>query len=139
MAWLRFSLGAILFFSFFLGGGTSANAMGKRRYTEGETQTGNASWYGNSQGHVTASGERFDERDFTAAHRYLPFGSIVRVTNLENGRTVDVRINDRGPWKGGRILDVSSAAADVLDMKRAGIVRVKLELLKLGSPARHNE
>ncbi len=102
----------------------------------GETEFGRASWYGDDQGHETASGERFDEDALTAAHRHLPFGTIVRVTNQENGRSVEVRINDRGPWTGGRILDVSSAAADVLQMKRAGIVSVKIEVLRLGSPKR---
>ena len=60
----------------------------------------------------------------------------MRVTNQQNGRSVEVRINDRGPWKGGRIIDVTSAAADVLEMKRAGIVPVKVEVVRLGSPGR---
>jgi len=100
------------------------------------TEYGKASWYGSDQGIHTASGERFDEDDLTAAHRHLPFGTIVRVTNRENGRSVEVRINDRGPWCGGRIIDVSSAAADVLRMKRSGIVSVEIEVVRLGSPKR---
>jgi peptidoglycan lytic transglycosylase len=103
----------------------------------GDTEFGKASWYGYENGRRTASGERFDTDDLTAAHRHLPFGTIVRVTNRENGRSVEVRINDRGPWcGGGRIIDVSSAAADVLRMKKAGIVRVEIEVVRLGSPAR---
>ena len=102
----------------------------------GEIECGKASWYGSEQGHHTSSGERFDADALTAAHRHLPFGTIVRVTNKQNGRSVEVRINDRGPWRGGRIIDVTSAAADVLEMKRSGIVPVELEVLKLGSPVR---
>jgi rare lipoprotein A len=104
---------------------------------EGETQTGMASWYGAEQGHHTASGERFNPNAMTAAHRHLPFGTIIRVTNTLNGRAVDLRINDRGPWIHGRILDVTDAAADVLDMKRQGTVPVTIEILKLGPPSRH--
>ena len=102
-----------------------------------DTEYGKASWYGYENGRHTASGERFDTDDLTAAHRHLPFGTIVRVTNCQNGRSCEVRINDRGPWTGGgRIIDVTSAAADILQMKRAGVVPVKLEVLKLGSPKR---
>ena len=99
----------------------------------GETQHGLASWYSVKDGIHTASGERMDDHQLTAAHRRLPFGTIVRVTNEQNGRSVDVRINDRGPWTGGRLIDLSSAAADELDMKRAGIVPVELEVLQVGS------
>jgi rare lipoprotein A len=118
-----------------------ASAMGPKRYRAGETQHGLASWYGSEQrGHLTADGERFDEHEFTAAHRHLPFGTIVRVTNRSNGLSVDVRINDRGPFgDGDRIIDVSSAAADVLQMKRAGTVPVEVEIIQLGSPARANQ
>ncbi len=123
----------------FVAGVAPATAAGPKRYHGGETESGKASWYGRSQGHVTASGERFNENELTAAHRRLPFGSVVRVTNLQNGRSVEVRINDRGPWTGGRILDVSSAAADVLEMKKSGIVPVRMEVMELGSPGRHAE
>ena len=72
-------------------------------------------------------------RLLTAAHRHLPFGTIVRVTNRLNGESVEVRINDRGPWTGdNRIIDVSSAAADALQMKKAGIVPVEIEVVQLG-------
>ncbi len=101
-------------------------------YTPGETLRGMASWYGSEQGRETASGERFNPHLLTAAHRHLPFGTIVRVTNRMNGRSVEVRINDRGPFGDGhRILDLSSAAADVLQMKQCGIVPVEVEVLEL--------
>ena len=82
-----------------------------------------ASWYGaNHQGHPTANGEKFDRQKLTAAHRSLPFGTIVRVTNLINGKQVLVRINDRGPYHRGRALDLSEAAARRLGMLRDGLI-----------------
>jgi rare lipoprotein A len=114
-------------------------AFGPERYRPSEKEFGKASWYGSEQGHHTASGERFNQDALTAAHRRLPFGTIVRVTNQINGRSVEVRINDRGPWSRGRILDVTSAAADVLRMKKMGVVPVEVEIIELGSPGRHNE
>lgn len=94
-------------------------------------QRGMATFYGNEQqGGPTASGERFDKRRLTAAHRTLPFGTRVRVTNTRNGRSVEVRINDRGPYGRGRIIDVSEAAARRLDMIDAGVVPVVVEVLK---------
>ena len=80
-------------------------------------------------GHRTASGERFDPADFTAAHRSIAFNSRVAVTNMANGKEVIVRINDRGPWAKGRIIDLSYAAAKIIGMHRSGTARVKLELL----------
>jgi len=115
----------------------TADAFGPKRYHEGETQRGLASWYGAEQGRLTASGERFDPGQLTAAHRHLPFGTVVRVTNRENGLSVNVRINDRGPFgDGDRIIDLSSAAANVLQMKRSGVIPVELEVIRLGSPGR---
>jgi rare lipoprotein A len=94
------------------------------------TYEGKASWYGKEQnGHATASGERFNMNALTAAHRTLHMNSRVRVTNLRNGRSVIVRINDRGPYSHGRIIDVSLAAAKQLQMIEAGIVPVRLEVL----------
>ena len=91
---------------------------------------GQASWYGaKHQGKPTASGERFDQNALTAAHRQLPFGTRVRVTHLGNGRQVTVRINDRGPFVRGRIIDLSRAAAERLDMLRAGVVPVRVQAL----------
>jgi rare lipoprotein A len=117
--------------AFFTGCATTSES-----YHDGETQSGLASWYGREQqGHLTADGERFNMHLLTAAHRRLPFGSMVRVTNKLNGRSVVVRINDRGPWADDdRIIDVSSAAADILQMKRSGIVPVEVEVLSLHTP-----
>jgi rare lipoprotein A len=93
-------------------------------------QTGKASWYGPQfQGKITASGDTFNQRAFTAAHPTLPFGSKVKVTNLANGKSVEVKINDRGPLLENRIIDVSRAAAEVLEMKESGTTTVRLELL----------
>ena len=93
---------------------------------------GKASWYGREQhGHLTANGERFNMYALTAAHRTLRMNTHVRVINLRNGRTTVVRINDRGPYGGhGRIIDVSYAAATRLRMIRAGVVPVRLRLLR---------
>lgn len=93
------------------------------------TQVGLASWYGSRFRHRrTASGERYDFHDLTAAHRTLPLQTIVRVTNLQNNRSVLVRINDRGPFAPGRIIDVSKGAAELLGMTRAGVVPVRIEV-----------
>ena len=115
-------------------------AFGPKRYHEGETEKGDASWYGaDFQGKQTADGETFDKNQMTAAHRHLPFGSIVRVTNLKNGISVEVRINDRGPFEDDRIIDVSEAAAEILQMKKAGVVPVEIEVIRLGPPSRRND
>ena len=93
-------------------------------------ETGLASWYGPKfHGKLTASGEVFNQEKFTAAHPTLPWGSKVKVTNLDNRRSVDVRINDRGPFKRGRIIDVSRAAARALGMMGPGITTVRIEWL----------
>ncbi|WP_193367590.1 septal ring lytic transglycosylase RlpA family protein [Pelagibius marinus] len=95
-----------------------------------ESYVGLASWYGPGfHGRRTASGKRFDMAALTAAHRSLPFGSRVRVTNLANGRSVIVRINDRGPYVKPRIIDLSRAAARELDFLEDGITRVRIDLL----------
>ncbi|MFQ5927465.1 MAG: septal ring lytic transglycosylase RlpA family protein [Terriglobia bacterium] len=97
----------------------------------GETQTGLASWYGDPfHGRRTASGEIFNKRKFTAAHRTLPFHTWVRVTNLENGQFTTVRINDRGPFIEGRIIDLSQATAQALDMIGAGTALVRLDVIQ---------
>ncbi|MDM7925515.1 MAG: septal ring lytic transglycosylase RlpA family protein [bacterium] len=98
-------------------------------------QYGKASHYGTGDGfhgNKTASGEVFDRNQLTAAHRTLPFGTLCRVTNLSNGRSVVVRINDRGPFVKGRIIDLSWAAAKRIGSDRAGVVDVKVEVLKRG-------
>lgn len=95
----------------------------------GEFARGGASWYGLRFNHRrTASGERFDMGAFTAAHRTLPFGTLVCVRSLSSGKTVMVRINDRGPYASGRIIDLSQAAAEALDMVGTGIKQVALSL-----------
>ncbi|MCL4235311.1 MAG: septal ring lytic transglycosylase RlpA family protein [Deltaproteobacteria bacterium] len=105
------------------------------RYTvrdrpEGWSQSGTACWYGGEfHGRRTASGEIFDENKLTAAHPSLPFGTIVRVTNTANDRSVLVRINDRGPWKRGRIIDLSRAAADQIGMIQTGLAEVEIEVV----------
>lgn len=92
-------------------------------------EEGIASWYGKPyHGRTTASGERYDMHALTAAHRTLPFQTMVKVTNLENRRTVVVRITDRGPFVKGRIIDLSRAAAKQLGMVERGIVRVRIEV-----------
>jgi len=96
----------------------------------GSTETGIASWYGVPyHGRPTASGEIFDMEKLTAAHRALPFETWVEVTNLSNGKQVDVRITDRGPFVGGRVIDLSMAAARQIDMVRAGTARVRLKVI----------
>ena len=92
--------------------------------------TGVASYYGAKfHGRKTASGERFDMHAMSAAHRNLPFGSRVRVTHLRNGRSIIVRINDRGPFVKGRIIDLSYAAAKKLNMVGDGLAKVRIQLL----------
>jgi peptidoglycan lytic transglycosylase len=93
------------------------------------SEVGLASWYGSfHQGLLTASGEVFDMTRLTAAHRSLPLGARVRVTNMENGRVVRVRVNDRGPYVPGRIVDLSRQAAQVLGMIDHGVALVRLDL-----------
>jgi rare lipoprotein A len=92
--------------------------------------TGIASYYGaDFHGRLTASGERFDMNELTAAHKTLPLPSMVRVTNLANGRSVVLRVNDRGPFVRGRIIDVSLRAAQILGFEHRGIARVRVEVL----------
>jgi len=102
-----------------------------RKQAKGQPyQIGTASWYGEDfHGRPTASGEPYDMYDLTAAHPTLPLGSYVRVTNLHNGRTVVVRVNDRGPIVPGRIIDVSYSAAEALQFRGRGIQRVRLDLV----------
>ena len=96
----------------------------------GYDQTGVASYYGaRHHGKRTASGERFDQHGLTAAHRQLPFGTRVKITNLGNNNSVVVRINDRGPYSRGRLIDVSREAAEQLGMLRSGTARVRVQAL----------
>jgi rare lipoprotein A len=94
------------------------------------SQQGIASYYGQKfQGRKTASGERYNHAAMTAAHRSAPFGSQLKVTNLSNGRSVVVRVNDRGPWVRGRVVDVSGVAARQLGMTGRGLTRVSVSRL----------
>jgi len=96
----------------------------------GYSETGKASWYGTYfHGRRTASGEIYDMYDYTAAHKRLPFGTLVQVENMANHRQVVVRINDRGPFVRGRIIDVSYTAAQELGMIQSGTARVRLKVL----------
>jgi rare lipoprotein A len=95
---------------------------------EVSAQVGMASYY--RSGKVTASGERFNPKGLTAAHRTLPFGTKVRVTNVRTGKAVVVRINDRGPFIRGRIIDLAYGAAHVVGLVRSGVAKVRLEILK---------
>ena len=93
-------------------------------------QVGTASWYGKQfHGKTTASGEDFDMFEFTAAHRKLPLGSFVKVTNLKNGKWIIVRVNDRGPYVGNRIMDLSYSAARMLNF-RDGVERIRIDLIQ---------
>lgn len=93
-------------------------------------EVGIASWYGGRhQGRLTASGEIFDENRLTAAHRKLPLETNARVTNLENGRSVEVKVNDRGPYIRGRVIDLSARAAQELGMTQRGLALVRIEVV----------
>jgi len=99
-------------------------------------ERGLASWYGmHWSARKTASGEPYEPKEMTAAHRSIPFGTLVKVTNLANRRSVIVRINDRGPYRRGRIIDLSYAAAASLGAKHRGVARVRLEVVAAPQPA----
>lgn len=106
----------------------------KKSSSDKDALSGMASWYGGKfHGRRTANGEKYNMNGISAAHKTLPFGTVVRVTNLNNGRTIDVRINDRGPFIKGRIIDLSKGAAKKIDMINDGVIPVKLQVLKYGS------
>lgn len=95
-----------------------------------DRDTGTASYYAEAfHGKKTSNGEKYDMHDLTCAHRWLPYNTQVRVTNLANGRSVVVRVNDRGPWKHTRLIDLSKGAAKALDMIRSGTARVAIEVV----------
>jgi len=115
--------------------GSSYKIKGKRYHPKSHfknyTETGKASWYGpNFHGKLTANGEIFNKYDLTAAHRTLQMPSIIRVTNLKNGRTVILRVNDRGPFAHNRVLDVSERGAELLGFKKYGTAQVRIEVLE---------
>ncbi len=117
------------------GGNKSTYKVLGKRYSvlsasDGYRETGGASWYGNKfHGHLTSNGETYDMYKMTAAHKSLPIPTYVKVTNLKNGRQVIVRVNDRGPFHKGRIIDLSYAAASKLGMLRSGTARVEVEAI----------
>ena len=108
---------------------TGACCMAHGGGAERQPQTGLASWYDLRSGHSTASGERLDPNAMTAAHRTLPFGTKVRVTHLKTKSSTVVRINDRGPYTKGRIIDVSKAAGKELNMIGSGTARVSIAVV----------
>ncbi len=114
--------------------GSSRESLRKdRSQVQGsKTLYGKASYYAEKyHGRKTASGETFDMNALTAAHRTLPFGTVCRVTNLSNQKTVNVKINDRGPFIEGRIIDLSKGAAKALDALQSGVIEIKIEILHL--------
>ncbi|WP_178090949.1 septal ring lytic transglycosylase RlpA family protein [Pseudomonas sp. Kh13] len=121
---LKRSLSTLALFSLLAGCASQDVDIDPRGYD----QTGTASYYGaRHHGKRTASGEPFNQHGLTAAHRSLPFGTRVRVTNLANQRSVVVRINDRGPHTRGRLIDLSRAAAEKIGMIRSGTARVRVQ------------
>ncbi len=111
-------------------GPSPANTKQDEKKTEDKSALLTTSYYGDDDGFAgkkTASGEIFNPQDLTAAHKTLPLGTKLKVTNPKNGKTVTVRVNDRGPYSKGRSLDLSSAAADEIDIKSKGVAKVVVE------------
>lgn len=116
-----------------LAGCTSTSAVGSsktKEYAKSHSLTGQASWYGKQfHGKLTASGETYNMYNFTAAHKTLPFGTVVRVTNTANNKSVDVKINDRGPYVSGRVIDLSYKSFAQIGNTTKGTVPVKIEII----------
>lgn len=133
----------VLVLGILIGGCAPSRAKGPAARSQKQTAaatTGQASYYASKfHGRRTANGERFDNGKLTAAHRTLPFGTRVRVTNLNNGRSVTVRVNDRGPFVKGRVIDLSVAAARRIDMVRAGVVPVRIEPVRGTQSVAHTD
>lgn len=112
----------------------------KQETTKNQQEHGKASYYGSNYGtnRKTASGKPYDKKKLTAAHKTLPFGTIVRVTNKKNGKTVDVEINDRGPFIKGRVIDLSVAAAQELDMMDSGVISVSVDIIEVPGEKQEN-
>ena len=144
---IHIALGLLALWSLtFLGCGVSSDiAMGERSEVMLpppilETDEGLASFYHKKfHGRLTANGERYNQKLYTAAHRTYPFGTIIRVTRPETGRAILVRINDRGPFKKGRIIDLSYSAAKELLMLKSGVIPVRLEVLSWGNESNASE
>ncbi len=116
------------------------SCAGKSYFRSGNVQKGIASWYGSDfHGKLTSTGEIYNMHALTAAHKTLPFGAYVRVTNLNNGKSIVVRINDRGPFIKGRIIDLSYAAAKKVGMDITGVAPVKIKVLKKYSPKKSSQ
>ncbi len=111
-----------------------AGCSSPREMSTGSTiQSGEASWYGPGfHGRQTANGETYDQYELTAAHRTLPFDTVIKVVNQENSKSVEVRINDRGPYVGNRVIDLSKKAAEEIDMVDSGVAQVELILIQAG-------
>ncbi|ARP37501.1 septal ring lytic transglycosylase RlpA family protein [Vibrio syngnathi] len=127
-----------------LGGNTDYTLRGEDykivKQTEGFTEKGKASWYGKKfHGHLTSNGEIYDMYSMSAAHKTLPIPSYVKVTNTDNDKTTIVRINDRGPFHEGRIIDLSYAAAYKLDVLRTGTANVEIEVITVAMPTDANK
>ncbi|WKY58689.1 septal ring lytic transglycosylase RlpA family protein [Vibrio sp. SNU_ST1] len=127
-----------------LGGNSDYTLRGKDyqivKQTEGFTEKGKASWYGKKfHGHLTSNGEIYDMYSMSAAHKTLPIPSYVKVTNTDNDKTTIVRINDRGPFHEGRIIDLSYAAAYKLDVLRTGTANVEIEVITVAMPTDANK
>lgn len=106
------------------------SGSGASAIPSGHSESGMASYYGNEfQSRKTANGERFDQGKLTAAHRTLPFGTRLKVTNTQNGKSVQVRVNDRGPFVKGRIIDLSSSAFKTIASQNAGVVPVRIQVI----------
>ena len=128
---------------------SKSSANDNRRYSSNSNSKirndviiGIASWYGpNFHGKLTANGEVFDQYGVTAAHKTLPLGTVVRVTNLDNDKSIILRINDRGPYVGDRVLDCSYGAAKKLDFMKTGTANVEIRIIELGDGVymHHNE
>lgn len=132
---------SLIFPLFLLLTGLIFSSCTRIKYTEpGYIQTGKASWYGPGfHGKKTSSREIYDMHDMTAAHRTLPFGTYVIVTNLNNEKTVMVKINDRGPFVEGRVIDLSYAAASSLGMVEPGVIPVRIEVIQALSPSLNSQ
>ncbi|MBV9523765.1 MAG: septal ring lytic transglycosylase RlpA family protein [Alphaproteobacteria bacterium] len=115
--------------AFDIGNTADAATVARTNHDRMYRQIGTASWYGPGfNGRRTASGTRFDRHRLTAAHRSLPLGTKARITNLENGRSVEVTVTDRGPYVDGRVIDLSEKAATLLGMKDTGLATVAIEV-----------
>ena len=120
----------------------NSTPLNKSTVKQGEVIRGVSSWYGpNFHGKLTANGEVYDQYGVTAAHKTLPLGTVARVTNIDNGKSIILRINDRGPYVGDRILDCSYGAAIKLGFKDLGTANVEIKIIELGDGVymHHNE